>query len=65
MLHIALFINCYRVSAKAVVFYSHTFGEGPYKEPGMGLQFTQIMPQDRESIKIFIKDEITRGIKPF
>ena len=65
LVYIDLFINGYRVSAEAVVLYSHTFGEGPYKEPGMGLQFTQIMPQDRESIRNFIRDEITRGIKPF
>lgn len=65
LVYINLFINGHGVSAETVVLYNHTFGEGPYKGPGMGLQFTQIMPRDREVIRKFIRDEITRGIKPF
>jgi CheY-like chemotaxis protein len=52
------------VSAYAEVLYSHTFGEGPFGEPGMALKFVQIAPQDQEQLRLFIRDEVTRGIKP-
>lgn len=65
LVHIHMFVNGNSVSAEALVLYSHTFGEGPFKEPGMGLQFTQITPQAQGAIRQYIKDEITRGIKPF
>jgi len=46
------------------VLYSHSFGEGPFGEPGMALKFVQITPQDQEQLRLFIREEITRGIKP-
>ena len=52
------------VSALAEVLYSHTFGEGPFGEPGMALKFVQIAPQDQEQLRLFIRAEVTRGIKP-
>jgi CheY-like chemotaxis protein len=52
------------VSAQAEVLYSHAFGEGPFSEPGMALKFVQITPQDQEQLRQFIRDEVTRGIKP-
>jgi hypothetical protein len=64
LIHIKMLISGKSVSADALVLYSHTFGEGPFKEPGMGLQFTQITPQAQGVIRQYIKDEITRGIKP-
>jgi CheY-like chemotaxis protein len=45
------------ISADAVVLYSHRFGEGPFGEPGMGLKFARIAPQDREYIRLFIRNE--------
>jgi two-component system, cell cycle response regulator DivK len=45
------------ISADAVVLYSHRFGEGPFKEPGMGLKFSRIAPQDQEYIRLFIRSE--------
>jgi CheY-like chemotaxis protein len=64
LLQIQMIIRGNSVSAEAIVLYSHTFGEGPFKEPGMGLQFTRITQQAQATIRQFIKDEITRGIKP-
>ncbi len=63
-LPIQISLNDQIVSAVAVVLYSHKFGEGPFGEPGMGLQFVQITPQDQERVRLFIRDVITRGIKP-
>ena len=45
------------ISADAVVLYSHRFGEGPFGEPGMGLKFARIAPQDQEFIRLFIRNE--------
>ena len=45
------------ISADAVVLYSHRFGEGPFGEPGMGIKFDRIAPQDQEYIRLFIRNE--------
>ncbi len=50
------------VDVDATVLYSHKFGEGPFKEPGMGLKFVKIAPQDQEFIRQVIREEITRGM---
>jgi len=51
------------IVAESVVLYSYKSGEGPNKEPGMGIQFTSIAPYDQEVIRQFIKQEIHKGIK--
>jgi len=61
---VCLNINGRTIAVVATVLYCHTFGEGPFKEPGMGLKFTTITPGDREYINRFINDEVTRGIVP-
>lgn len=63
LLSIRLELKGRSVSALAEVLYSHTFGEGPFGEPGMALKFVQIAPQDQEQLRLFIRDEVTRGIK--
>ncbi len=50
------------ITADAVVIYSHQAGDAPLDEPGMGLQFVRISPQDQERIRRFIRDEVTRDI---
>jgi len=50
------------IPVEAVVLYSHTFGEGPFKEPGMGLKFVRVAPQDQELIRLFIQEELMKGI---
>jgi CheY-like chemotaxis protein len=52
------------IAIEAMVLYSHRFGEGPFQEPGMGLKFISIAPEDRDFIRQFIREEVTKGIKP-
>jgi len=52
------------ITIEAVVRGSYQIGEGPYNEPGMGLQFLWTSPQDQELIRQFIRNEVTRGITP-
>jgi CheY-like chemotaxis protein len=47
------------VSADAVVIYSNRTGHS-----GMGLQFTQISPQDQQRIRMFIRSELFKGVAP-
>jgi CheY-like chemotaxis protein len=62
-LSIQLNIDDRTISVEGAVLHSHPKGERPLKEPGMGLKFTKIAPQDQEFIRRFIRQEVTRGIK--
>jgi len=55
-------INGRQISVKAQVLYCHLFGEGPFKEPGIGFKFSFIAQQDREYIRAYINEEITKGM---
>jgi CheY-like chemotaxis protein len=50
------------IEAKAVVLYSYTMEGGPFKEPGMGMKFVEISPKDRELVRSFIREQLTRDI---
>lgn len=50
------------VPVEAEVLYCHKFGEGPFKEPGMGLKFVRVAPQDQQIIREFIREEIIKGM---
>jgi len=52
------------IVVEAAVIYSDGTGAGPYREPGMGLQFVRIAPKDQELVRQFIKNEVMRGIGP-
>lgn len=52
------------LSADARVIYCHTYGEGPFGSPGMGLQFLTLTPHDRDLIRRFINEEVSHGIAP-
>ncbi len=52
------------IAVEALVLYSHRFGEGPFKEPGMGLKFISIEPKNQDFIRQYIREEVTKGIKP-
>jgi CheY-like chemotaxis protein len=56
-------INDRAISAEGTVLYSHASGVVPNKESGMGLKFINIEPGDREFIRKFIRDEVTRDIR--
>jgi two-component system cell cycle response regulator DivK len=47
------------IAADAVVLYNHQRGEGPLGEPGIGIKFSRIAPQDREFLRTFIHSVIT------
>lgn len=47
------------IAAEAVVIYSHRSGEGPFGEPGMGIKFARMAPQDQEFIRLYIRNETT------
>ncbi len=61
-LSVQLLVKKQPILVEAVVLYSHRFGEGPFKEPGMGLKFVKITPQDQELIKQFIREEVMKGM---
>jgi len=59
---VRILLNGGEVRAKAVVLYSYAKNEGPYKEPGMGIKFTEISDGDRCLIRQFIKEQLSRDI---
>ncbi len=59
---IELNINGRAVNTDTMVLHSHRSGDGPIRDPGMAARFTVIAPEDREVIRKFIHDEVTRGI---
>ncbi len=50
------------IKLEAVVLYSCSFDEGPFKEPGMGMKFVEINLEDRALIKAFILEQVEGGI---
>ncbi|OGW27423.1 MAG: hypothetical protein A2X56_09655 [Nitrospirae bacterium GWC2_57_13] len=59
---LTLFVGGREINAKAVVLYSFSVGEGPFKEPGMGMKFTSISEEDRRAIREFIKQQLTSDL---
>jgi DNA-binding response OmpR family regulator len=52
------------VPVETVVLYTYGHLQGLFKEPGMGLEFVRIIPEDRELIRQYIREEITQGVAP-
>jgi CheY-like chemotaxis protein len=52
------------IAVEAKVIYNSRISGGPKHEPGMGLEFVRIAPRDRELIREFIRNEVTRDITP-
>ncbi len=50
------------ISAEGSVLYSYT-SVGRHREPGIGLKFVNITPQDQEFIRRFIREEVTRDVR--
>lgn len=55
------FINR-QVTVKAEVHYSSVKIGGQHKQPGMGMQFVSISPEDTIFIREFIKEQIAKGL---
>lgn len=52
------------ITVKAAVLYVYKFGEGPHKEPGMGMKFLNIGAQDKEFLRKFIQSQISPPVPP-
>ncbi len=64
MVSLHLFINDRTIAAKAVVLYTYALGEGRFEEPGMGMKFVELADADRDVIRRFIKEQLTKDIAP-
>jgi CheY-like chemotaxis protein len=62
LLSLTLFIKNRGITVSATVQYSSTLIGGQHKEPGMGMKFTSIRPEDRIFVRDYIKDQIARDI---
>jgi hypothetical protein len=56
-------LNGRLIPVEATVLQSIKDRGGPYLQPGMALEFLQISPEDRETIREFIRQDILRGIE--
>ncbi len=52
------------VHLEAAVLYVVSFEEGPFLEPGMGMKFVKISPEDNDLIRAFIHDQLWEGLAP-
>ncbi len=52
------------VNLEAQVLYVVSFEEGPFLEPGMGMKFVRINPEDNDLIRAFIHDQLWEGLAP-
>jgi len=57
-------LNGHSIPVQAAVVYSYRTPGGSYLQPGMGLEFNRIAPNDQELIRRYVRNEITRGIAP-
>ncbi len=49
------------IKVEAVVLYTISFEDGPYKEPGMGMKFVKISRADRDQIANFMREQMEEG----
>ncbi len=59
---VVLFIKDRAIRAKASVLYSQTLKVGAFREPGMGMKFTDISQEDRIFMRRFIKEQLTSDL---
>lgn len=50
------------IMVDALVLYSYGFGEGPLKQPGMGMKFERITPEDKAVIRSFVIEKLEEGL---
>jgi hypothetical protein len=50
------------IATEAAVLYSHATATGHHREPGIGLKFLSLDEQDREFLRRYIRDEVTRDL---
>ncbi len=59
-----IYIYGQTIAIESVVIYRYAQGGRPDHAPGMALEFVQITPKDRELIRQYIHNEVTRHIAP-
>jgi len=50
------------ITVEAEVVYTCTLDEGPFKEPGMGIKFVKVNPDEQDIIKAFVREEVGKHI---
>jgi len=55
---VSFILNKKIIKVEAEVLYSYGFGEGPSKDPGMGMKFVTISPEDLALIQAYIQENI-------
>jgi twitching motility two-component system response regulator PilH len=61
-LPLTIFLGKTKIKADGLVLYSFNLKEGPLHEPGMGIKFIHIKPEDQSLIRAFIKKELTQDL---
>ena len=61
-LALQLTIHGRTINADATIIHTRRQDDSPLAEPGMAVKFTRLTGEDRELIKRFVHDEVTRGI---
>ena len=52
------------IRVDAVVLYAYQFGEGPRKEPGMGMKFLNLSSIDRDVIQAYVRTIVDPPVLP-
>lgn len=65
-MHARLMVN-FEIKGKSVtveteVVYNCILDEGPFKEPGMGMKFVKVNPEDQAIIKAFVLEEVGKHV---
>jgi CheY-like chemotaxis protein len=61
-LPLTIFLSASRIRVEGIVLYSFKQNEGPLREPGMGIKFLHIGPEDQAFIREFIRKELTQEL---
>ena len=61
-INVEMHIDDRTISAEGTVLYAIAAGSKPGHEPGMGIKFATISPQDQAFIRKFIHDEVTHEV---
>jgi len=56
---VSFILNKKIIKVEAQVLYSYGFGEGPAKDPGMGMRFVTIAPEDLAMVQAYIEDNVS------
>jgi len=55
---VSFILNKKIIRVEAQVLYSYGFGEGPAKDPGMGMRFVTIAPEDLALVQAYIEENV-------